>query len=109
MTRDLAVLSRLEATIKARKEANPKDSYVASLLAGGGQTVARKLGEEALETVIAALGDDPEALVAEGADLIFHLLVLLAHHDRSIADIAAELERREGTPGHAEKAARGQS
>jgi phosphoribosyl-ATP pyrophosphohydrolase len=99
-------LARLEATIAARRDADPSASYVASLLARGAPHAARKLGEEAVETVIAALGDDARALTGEAADLLFHLLVLLAARDVPLADVLAELDRREGTSGHAEKAAR---
>jgi len=100
-------LSRLEATIAARKGADPSASYVASLFAKGRPRIARKLGEEAVEAIVAALAEDRNALVGEAADMIFHLLVLLADADIPLADVLAELERREGTSGHAEKASRG--
>jgi phosphoribosyl-ATP pyrophosphohydrolase len=96
---------RLEATIRARRGADPATSYVASLLAKGRPHIAQKLGEEAVETVIAALSD-PAKLVPEAADLMFHLLVLLAASGASIEDVRAELARREGLSGHDEKAAR---
>lgn len=100
-------LARLEATIAARLAAAPEDSYVAHLHARGLPTIARKLGEEAIETVTAALSGTDAELTGEAADLLFHLLVLLAEKKIPLADVLAELERREGTSGHAEKAARG--
>jgi phosphoribosyl-ATP pyrophosphohydrolase len=99
-------LARLEATIAARAGADPASSYVAGLLAKGPSRIARKLGEEAIETVIAALDEDRGALTAEAADLLFHLLVLLAARDVPLADVLAELDRREGVSGLDEKAAR---
>ncbi len=100
------VLSRLAATIAARRGADPASSYVAALLADAPARPARKLGEEAVETVIAALSGSDAELVGEAADVIFHLAVLLGGRGLSIADALAELERREGVSGHAEKAAR---
>lgn len=99
-------LSRLEATIQSRRQADPGSSYVAKLNARGLNKIAQKLGEEATETVIAALVEDRQALVGEAADLIFHLVVLLAAKDIPLADIMAELDRREGVSGIEEKAAR---
>ncbi|HNN56852.1 MAG TPA: phosphoribosyl-ATP diphosphatase [Novosphingobium sp.] len=101
-------LSRLAETIAARRGANPETSWVARLSARGVPVIARKLGEEALETVIAALSGNREELVGEAADVLFHLLVLLDARDVPLAEVLAELERREGTSGIAEKAARGQ-
>ena len=101
-----AVLMRLEAVIAARRAAGSGESYVARLHAGGIPRIARKLGEEAIETVIAAINEPREAVIAESADLIFHLLVLLNARDISFGEICAELERREGLSGIAEKAAR---
>jgi len=98
-------IDRLEATIAERRGAAPDSSYVARLLAGGAPLVARKLGEEAIEVVIAALAEQ-DKLVSESADLLFHLLVLLAERDLSFADVAAELDRREGVSGIVEKASR---
>ena len=100
------MLDRLEATIRERLAADPSSSYVASLAAKGRARIAQKLGEEAVETVIAGLGDDPAALTGEAADLIFHLLVLLGHAGVTLDAVRAELERREGVSGLAEKAAR---
>jgi phosphoribosyl-ATP pyrophosphohydrolase len=99
-------LERLEATIAARRAADPDSSYVARLNAKGLAKIAQKLGEEATETVIAALVEDDKALVGEAADLLFHLFVLLGHKGIALADVLAELERREGTSGIAEKASR---
>lgn len=99
-------LHRLSETIAARRGADPATSYVAKLLGGGAPLAARKLGEEAIETVIAALSDDRAGLTAEAADLVFHLLVLLETKGLGLADIEAELARREGMSGIAEKAAR---
>ncbi|MBW8755337.1 MAG: phosphoribosyl-ATP diphosphatase [Sphingomonadales bacterium] len=99
-------LSRLEAVIAARRSADPDSSYVARLHAKGLTKIAQKLGEEATETVIAALAEDREALAGEAADLLFHLLVLLGARDVPLADVLAELDRREGVSGIAEKASR---
>lgn len=100
-------LARLERTIAERRGSSPDESYVASLTARGLPVIARKLGEEGVEAVIAALSGSREDLVGEAADLLFHLLVLLGEKDVPLADVLAELERREGTSGLAEKAARG--
>ena len=100
-------LTRLEATIAARRSAAPDSSYVASLHARGLPVIARKLGEEGVETVIAALSGSRAELVGEAADLIFHLMVLLGAKDVPLAEVLAELDRREGVSGLAEKAARG--
>lgn len=99
-------LERLEATIAMRRGGDPDASYVARLNAKGLAKIAQKLGEEATETVIAALVEDEKALVGEAADLLFHLLVLLGHKGIALESVLAELDRREGTSGLAEKAAR---
>jgi len=99
-------LTRLEATIASRKGADPTSSYVASLFAKGRPKIARKLGEEAVEAIVAALAEDKASLTGEAADMIFHLMVLLADADVPLADVLAELERREGISGHEEKAGR---
>ena len=102
-------LGRLEAVIHNRLAAGEAEaSYVASLAAKGRGKIAQKLGEEAVETVIAALTEDDTALTGEAADLVFHLTILLATRGLSWNDIAAELARRHGTSGHAEKAGRQQ-
>lgn len=100
-------LSRLEATIAGRLNAgDAADSYVAHLKARGLPVIARKVGEEAIETVTAALAGTNDELTGEAADLLFHLLVLLAAKEVRLADVLAELERREGTSGLDEKAGR---
>lgn len=99
-------LTRLETTIRARREDSPDQSYVARLRHAGRAKMAQKLGEEAVETVIAAMAGDAQALTAEAADLLFHLLVLLADANVSLADVTALLDRRAGVSGLAEKAAR---
>lgn len=99
-------LKRLEQTIRARRTADPESSYVAKLTAKGRAKIAQKLGEEAVETVIAAVADDKTEAVKEGADLIFHLIVLLADMGLGLDDICAELDRREGVSGIDEKASR---
>lgn len=101
-------LVRLEATIAARRGADPGSSYVAKLNARGVPKIAQKVGEEAVETVIAAMADDRAGLVGEAADLIFHLMVLLGAKDVALADVLAELDRREGVSGIDEKASRSQ-
>ena len=101
-------LSRLAATIAARRGADPETSWVAKLNARGVPVIARKLGEEAVETVIAALSGSREELIGEAADTLFHLLVLLDAKGVALEEVMAELDRREGTSGIAEKAARGQ-
>ena len=99
-------LSRLAATIAARRDADPATSWVAKLHASGVPVIARKLGEEAVETVVAALVGSREELIGEAADTLFHLLVLLDAKGVPLAEVLAELDRREGTSGIAEKAAR---
>lgn len=98
--------ARLEAVIRERRAADPSSSYVASLTAKGRPKIAQKVGEEAVETIIAALSGDREELVKESADLLFHLAVLLADMDLSLDDVGAELARRDGLSGIAEKASR---
>lgn len=99
-------LAKLEATIAARRAADPSTSYVAKLNARGVGKIAQKVGEEATETVIAALAGSAEDLTGEAADLLFHLLVLLSAKGVPLSAVLAELERREGTSGIAEKASR---
>lgn len=99
-------LTRLEATVAARRAADPDASYVAKLNARGLPKIAQKLGEEAVETVIAAMQDDRAGLVGEAADLLFHLVVLLNRQGVPLAEVMAELDRREGVSGIAEKASR---
>ena len=99
-------LGDLEATIRSRRSGDASASYVARLFAAGTPRIAQKLGEEAVETIIAALSGDQRAVAGEAADLLFHLTVLLAACDVPLADVFAELRRREGVSGLAEKAAR---
>ena len=99
-------LERLERTIAERRSASPDESYVAQLHARGIPVIARKLGEEAVETVIAALSGERQELVGEAADVLFHLMVLLGAKDVTLAEVLAELDRREGVSGIAEKASR---
>ena len=101
-----AALARLQATIDARRGDDPNTSYTARLLSKGPAYVAKKLGEEAVETVIAAVQADPDALAAESADLLYHWLVLLSAAGVSPDTVAAKLEAREGTSGLVEKANR---
>jgi len=96
-------LDALEALIRSRKGGDPDASYVARLFDRGRAKVAQKLGEEAVETVIAACSGDDAAIVPEAADLLFHLLVLLADAGLSLDDVRAELARREGLSGIEEK------
>lgn len=107
MSRFAETLDRLQAVIAARKGADPGSSYTAKLLGQGPERLAKKFGEEAVETVIAAVQGDPDALAAESADVIYHWLVLLTAAGVSLDQVAAKLEAREGTSGLAEKASRG--
>jgi phosphoribosyl-ATP pyrophosphohydrolase len=97
---------QLLATIIERRSGDPATSYVANLTAKGRAKMAQKLGEEAVEVVIAAMSDDKPGMVSESADLMFHLAVLLADAGLSFDDVRAELERREGVSGIEEKAKR---
>ena len=103
------VLQRLAATIHARRTEDASKSYTRELLDAGPAHCAKKLGEEATETIIAALGQDGRALTREAADLLYHLLVLLESRGVPLSDVMAELERRMATSGIAEKAGRGKS
>ena len=100
------ILDRLVARITLNRNTDPATSYVARMTAKGRAKIAQKLGEEAVETVIAAMGKDRGELVSEATDLVFHLALLLADAGLSFDDIRAELERREGISGLAEKAGR---
>lgn len=100
------VLERLAATIKSRRTAEGGSSYTRQLLDSGVERCAKKFGEEAVETVIAALAQSDQALEAEAADLLYHLLVLLECRGVVIADVLAVLDGRSGVSGLAEKAAR---
>lgn len=103
---DQDALTRLAATVEARKGADPATSWTAKLLAAGPEKAAEKFGEEAVEAVIEAVRGDRVRLTAEAADVLYHLLVMLAARDVTLDDVLAELERREGTSGLAEKASR---
>lgn len=100
-------LETLAGTIAARRGEDPTSSYVAKLIGSGAPFVARKLGEEAIETVVAALSGDADALTSEAADLLFHLLVLLETRGVPFSAVLGELDRRAGVSGIAEKAGRG--
>lgn len=100
------ILGRLAATIEARKGADPETSWTAKLLAQGPEKAAEKFGEEAVEAVIEAVRGDQKRLTAEAADVLYHLLVMLAARDVTLQDVLAELEKREGISGVDEKASR---
>ena len=106
LSRFADTLDRLAATIAARKGSDPASSYTAKLLSEGPERLAKKFGEEAVETVIAAAQGDKAALASESADVIYHWLVLLAGLGVSLDEVAAKLEAREGASGLAEKASR---
>ena len=102
----MTALNRLAATIAARKGADPDTSWTAKLLASGPEKCAEKFGEEAIEAIIEAVKGDRKRLTAEAADVVYHLLVMLAARDVTLADVLAELELREGQSGVVEKARR---
>ena len=101
-----AIFDQLSATIESRKNASPESSYVAKLFHKGVDGILKKVGEEATEVVIAAKDENREQIVYESADLLFHLMVMLARYDLTLDDVAAELARREGLSGLVEKASR---
>jgi phosphoribosyl-ATP pyrophosphohydrolase len=101
------VLAQLAATIHARGSASSDSSYTRQLLDAGPIMCAKKLGEEAIETVMAGAGESAERLKEEAADLLYHLLVLLEAREVAVADVLTVLERRMGTSGLKEKAERG--
>lgn len=102
----MTTLDRLAATIASRKGADPESSWTAKLLSKGPEKCAEKFGEEAVEAIIEAVKGDRAKLTAEAADVLYHLLVMLAARDVTLDQVLAELDRREGTSGIAEKAAR---
>ena len=102
----MSALERLAATIAARVGADPETSWTAKLLSRGPEKCAEKFGEEAIEAIIEAVKGDRDRLTAEAADVLYHLLVMLTSRDVTLEDVLAELARREGTSGLAEKAAR---
>ena len=99
-------LEKLAATIAARKGADPDSSWTAKLLSKGPEKCAEKFGEEAIEAIIEAVKGDRTRLTSEAADVLYHLLVMLTARDVTLEEVLAELERREGTSGIAEKAGR---
>lgn len=102
----MTTLQALAATIASRKGADPDTSWTAKLLAKGPEKCAEKFGEEAIEAIIEAVKGDRARLASEAADVLYHLLVMLAARDVTLAEVEAELARREGTSGLAERAAR---
>lgn len=100
------ILSTLENVIREKRHSDPNKSYVAKLTAAGREKMAQKVGEEAVETILAAMSGNDKAVTGEAADLLFHLLVLLADCDLSLSDILNELAEREGVSGLTEKANR---
>ncbi|AKO95352.1 phosphoribosyl-ATP pyrophosphohydrolase [Marinovum algicola DG 898] len=102
----MSVLHDLEAVIAARKGADPDSSWTAKLLAKGPEKCAEKFGEEAIEAIISAAKGDTENLTYEAADVLYHLLVMLAARDIPLDAVLTELARRQGTSGIAEKATR---
>ncbi|MEP3687777.1 MAG: phosphoribosyl-ATP diphosphatase [Sulfitobacter dubius] len=99
-------LDDLYATILSRKKADPSSSWTAQLLAKGPEKCAEKFGEEAVEAIIEAVKNDRAGLTSEAADVLYHLLVMLAARDVPLSDVLDELARRQSTSGIAEKAAR---
>lgn len=104
-----SVLSTIQQTIDRRKSADPSESYVAQLLHKGEDKILKKVIEEAGEVLMASKDKDPSHLVYEVADLWFHTMILLAHHNLKAEDVLDELARRQGLSGLAEKAARTES
>lgn len=102
----MSILNDLFATIEARKSADPDSSWTAKLLAKGPEKCAEKFGEEAVEAIIEAVKGDRDKLTSEAADVLYHLLVMLAARDVTLDEVLDELARRQGTSGIAEKAAR---
>ncbi len=102
----MSTLERLAAVIEARRTADPESSWTAKLLAKGPEKAAEKFGEEAVEAIIEAVKGDRERLTSEAADVIYHLLVMLASRDVSLDAVLEELDRRTGTSGIDEKAGR---
>lgn len=102
----MTTLEKLAATIAARKGADPETSWTAKLLSSGPEKCAEKFGEEAVEAIIEAVKGDRARLTAEAADVLYHLLVMLTARDVTLEEVLAELDRREGTSGIAEKAGR---
>ncbi|HMM10181.1 MAG TPA: phosphoribosyl-ATP diphosphatase [Paracoccus solventivorans] len=102
----MSALERLAATVESRRDADPESSWTAKLLSRGPEKCAEKFGEEAVEAIIEAVRGDRTRLTSEAADVLFHLLVMLAARGVTLAEVLAELERREGVSGIKEKASR---
>jgi phosphoribosyl-ATP pyrophosphohydrolase len=102
----MTALDRLAETIETRRGVSPKDSWTAALLSRGPEKCAEKFGEEAIEAIIEAVKGDRDKLIREAADVLYHLLVMLTAREVTLGDVLAELERREGRSGIAEKASR---
>ncbi|WP_415392913.1 phosphoribosyl-ATP diphosphatase [Paracoccus sp. SJTW-4] len=102
----MSALERLAATVESRRGADPESSWTAKLLSRGPEKCAEKFGEEAVEAIIEAVRGDRERLTSEAADVLYHLLVMLAARGVTLAEVLAELERREGVSGIKEKASR---
>ena len=100
------VLYRLSETLASRRNADPKTSYTAKLFAGGPDSILKKIGEESAELIMAAKDAKPQNIVCESADVVYHVLALLAFYGLSIEDVAQELQRREGVSGIDEKNSR---
>ena len=105
----MSTLNNLADTIAQRAKADPDSSWTAKLLAKGPEKCAEKFGEEAVEAIIEAVKDNRQGLIAESADVLFHLLVMLQSRGVTLEDVLAELEKRQGTSGIAEKASRPKS
>jgi len=106
MAHKLEVLAELADTVAARRNTSPEISYTAKLLSQGIEKCAKKVGEEAVETALAAVSEDREHLVAEAADLLYHLLVVLRAREVPLAEVEAALAARVGMTGLEEKASR---
>ncbi|MBY6141770.1 phosphoribosyl-ATP diphosphatase [Leisingera daeponensis] len=102
----MSILHDLEATILSRKGADPDSSWTAKLLAKGPEKCAEKFGEEAIEAIIEAVKDNKASLASEGADVLYHFLVMLAARGVALDDVLNVLAARQGLSGIAEKAAR---
>ncbi|SHM26522.1 phosphoribosyl-ATP pyrophosphatase [Paracoccus solventivorans] len=102
----MSALERLAATVESRRGADPESSWTAKLLSRGPEKCAEKFGEEAVEAIIEAVRGDRARLTSEAADVLYHLLVMLAARGVTLAEVLAELERREGVSGIKEKASR---
>jgi phosphoribosyl-ATP pyrophosphohydrolase len=109
MSHDLQALAELAAAIAERRGKSPDESYTARLLSHGVEKCARKFGEEAVELALASMKQDKAHITAEAADVLYHLVVLLAASDVPLSSVMDELERRKGVSGLAEKAARGKT